>query len=215
MAELIRVLIADDHHVVRRGLAGFLVARNKMIVVGEAANGREAVELARTLRPDVIVIDMLMPELTGLEAIAAIRRDDPRVRILVVASFSERADVVAAIQAGALGYMRKDALPRELLQAIRNVHQGVLTLPQDLVVALTQPLPPAPGLDELTERELAVLHLLAEGRANHAIALTLMISDATVRSHVSSILAKLKVANRTQAALVAREHLKLQHTDRF
>ncbi|NTU78922.1 MAG: response regulator transcription factor, partial [Chloroflexales bacterium] len=96
MAELIRVLIADDHHIVRRGLAGFLVARNKMIVVGEAANGREAVELARALQPDVIVIDMLMPELTGLEAIAAIRRDDPQARILVVASFSERADVVAA-----------------------------------------------------------------------------------------------------------------------
>lgn len=208
MAELIRVLIADDHHLVRRGLAGLLVARNKMVLVGEAANGREAVELARTLKPDVTVIDMLMPELTGLEAIAAIRRDDPRARILVVASFSEQADVGAAIQAGALGYMRKDALPRELLQAIRTVHQGSLALPQDLAVALTQPLPPAPGLDELTERELAVLRLLAEGRANHEIALTLMISDATVRSHVSSILAKLKVANRTQAALVAREHLK-------
>ncbi|NTU82991.1 MAG: response regulator transcription factor, partial [Chloroflexales bacterium] len=154
------------------------------------------------------VIDMLMPELTGLEAIAAIRRDDPQARILVVASFSERADVVAALQAGALGYMRKDALPRELLQAIRTVYQDALALPQELAVALTQPLPPAPDLAELTERELAVLRLLAEGRANHAIAHTLMVSDATVRSHVSSILAKLKVANRTQAALVGREHLK-------
>ncbi len=215
MTELIRVLIADDHHVVRRGLAGFLVPRNKMLVVGEAANGREAVELARALKPDVTVIDMLMPELTGLEAIAAIRRDDPQARILVVASFSERADVVAALQAGALGYMRKDALPRELLQAIRTVHQGSLALPQDLAVALTQPLQPGPSFDGLTERELAVLRLLAEGRANHEIALRLVISDATVRSHVSSILAKLNVANRTQAALVAREHLKLLQTGRL
>lgn len=207
MADLIRVLIADDHHIVRLGLAGFLVARNKMTVVGEATNGREAVEQARALKPDVIVIDMLMPEMTGLEAIAAIRHDDPQARILVVASFSERADVVAAIKAGALGYMRKDALPRDLLQAIRTVHQGALALPQDLAMALTHPLPHARGLDVLTERERAVLRLLAEGHANQAIAHTLMISDATVRSHVSSILAKLNVTNRTQAALVAREHL--------
>lgn len=207
MSDLIRVLIADDHHVVRRGLAALIVPRNKMTVVGEAANGREAVELARSLRPDVIVMDMLMPELTGAEAITLIKQEQPQARILVLASFAGRDDVQAAIQAGALGYLLKTAPPSELLHAIRSVYQGILSLPYELAEVFTQPATPPLSLDHLTERELAVLRLLAEGMSNQLIAQSLAISDTTVRAHVSNILAKLNVANRTQAALIARERL--------
>lgn len=213
MSDLIRVLIADDHHVVRRGLATLLVRRNHMTVVGEASNGREAVELARVLRPDVIVIDMLMPELNGIEAIRQIKQEQPEARILVLASFAERAEVQAAIQAGALGYLLKAAPPEELLSAIRSVHQGTLSLPRAIAHVFTQPAPPAPSFEQLTEREQAVLRLLADGLANQQIAQRLTISDTTVRAHVSSILAKLNVANRTQAALIARERFGQQDAD--
>ncbi len=209
MTELIRVLVADDHHVVRRGLASLLVPRNQMTLVGEAANGREVVELARTLQPDVIVIDLLMPELGGIEAIKLIMQEQPAARILVLSSFGEPAEVQAAIRAGAYGYLLKAAPPSELLQAIRAVYEGQLTLPHALALALVQTPPSPPVIDQLTEREMAVLRLLAEGQTNQEIAHRLMISDTTVRAHVSSILAKLKVANRTQAALFAREHLGL------
>jgi DNA-binding NarL/FixJ family response regulator len=205
MSEHIRVLIADDHPVVRRGLATLLVPRNKMVLVGEATNGREAVELARALRPDVIVMDMLMPELTGVEAIGQIKAEQPEARILVLASFAERADVQAALQAGALGYLLKAAPPTELLNAIRSVYQGTLSLPRELALVFTQAPPAAPNFAPLTEREQAVLRLLADGLSNQQIAQSLTISDTTVRAHVSSILAKLNVANRTQAALIARE----------
>lgn len=205
MSDMIRVLIADDHHVVRRGLATLLVRRNHMTVVGEASNGREAVELARVLRPDVIVIDMLMPELTGIEAIRQIKQEQPDARILVLASFAERSEVQAAIQAGALGYLLKAAPPEELLSAIRSVQQGTLSLSREIAQVFTQPAPIAPSFETLTERELAVLRLLADGLSNQQIALRLTISDTTVRAHVSKILAKLNVTNRTQAALIARE----------
>lgn len=213
MSELIRVLIADDHHVVRRGLASLLVPRNKMTLVGEATNGREAVELAQTLQPDVIVMDMLMPELKGVEAIRQIKQLQPEVRILVLASFAERADVQAALQAGALGYLLKSAPPRELLHAIQSVAQGTLSLPQELAQVFTHPASAAPEFEQLTEREQAVLRLLADGLTNQQIARSLAISDTTVRAHVSSILAKLNVANRTQAALLARERYGPQGAD--
>lgn len=205
MSDTIRVLIADDHHIVRRGLATLLAPRNKMTVVGEAANGREAVQLAQTLQPDVIVMDLLMPELTGVEAIRAIKQAQPEARILVLASFAERSDVQAAMHAGALGYLLKATPPKELLSAVRSVAQGSLTLPRELAQIFTQPAAPAPKLDQLTEREQAVLRLLADGLSNQQIAQNLVISDTTVRAHVSNILAKLHVANRTQAALIARE----------
>lgn len=207
MSDLIRVLIADDHHVVRQGLAAMLVARNQMQVVGEARNGREAVELARTLAPDVVVMDMLMPEMDGPEAIALIRQENPDARILVLASFGESARVAAAVQAGAMGYMLKDSEPEALVQAIRSVYEGRLALPRELALTLLQPAPEAPGLDQFTEREVAVLRLLAEGLTNKSIAEQLSISAATVRAHVSNILLKLQVENRTQAAVVARERL--------
>ena len=205
MSELIRILVADDHFVVRQGLTALLTPRNGMEVVGEAATGREAVNLARTLRPDVILMDMVMPELDGPAAITLIKQDNPKARILVLTSFGESKQIMAAIQAGALGYLLKDSSPDDLLHAIRSVHRGNLVLPQDLALKLMQPQPAVAALDQLTERETDVLRLLAQGQSNQEIAVNLSISTTTVRSHVSTILMKLGVSNRTQAALVARE----------
>ena len=205
MSELIRILVADDHFVVRQGLAALLAPRNGMEVVGEAATGREAVELARTLKPDVILMDMIMPELDGPAAITLIKHDNPEARILVLTSFGESKQISAAIQAGALGYLLKDSSPDDLLHAIRSVHRGNLVLPQDLALKLMQPQPVVAALDQLTERETDVLRLLAQGQSNQEIAVNLSISTTTVRSHVSNILLKLGVSNRTQAALIAKE----------
>ena len=205
MTDLIRILIADDHYVVRQGLAALLASRNGMEVVGEAATGREAVDLARALQPDVILMDMIMPELDGPAAITLIKQENPRARILVLTSFGESKQISAAIQAGALGYLLKDSSPDDLLHAIRSVYRGNLVLPQDLAVKLMQPQPAVAVLDQLTERETDVLRLLAQGQSNQEIAVNLSISTTTVRSHVSTILMKLGVSNRTQAALVARE----------
>ena len=205
MSDLIRILIADDHFVVRQGLAALLVPRNGMEVVGEAATGREAVDRARYLQPDVILMDMMMPEMDGPEAIALIKRENPAARILVLTSFGESRQISAAIQAGALGYLLKDSSPDDLLHAIHSVYRGNLVLPQDLAQKLMQPQPAAAALDQLTERETDVLRLLAKGQSNQEIAATLNIGMTTVRSHVSNILMKLNVSNRTQAALVAQE----------
>jgi NarL family two-component system response regulator LiaR len=203
MTELIRVLIADDHFVVRQGLTTLLVARNGMKVVGEAATGREAVELARRLQPDVILMDMMMPDMDGPQAIAHIITENPQARILVLTSFGESAKVSAAVQAGALGYLLKDSSPDDLFHAIRSVYRGNLVLPQELALKLMQPQPVTPTLDQLTEREIDVLRLLAQGQSNQDIAKNLVISTTTVRTHVSSLLNKLGCSNRTQLALFA------------
>jgi NarL family two-component system response regulator LiaR len=203
MTELIRVLIADDHFVVRQGLTTLLVARNGMKVVGEAATGREAVELARRLQPDVILMDMMMPDMDGPQAIAHIITENPQARILVLTSFGESAKVSAAVQAGALGYLLKDSSPDDLFHAIRSVYRGNLVLPQELALKLMQPQPTPPTLDQLTEREVDVLRLLAQGQSNQDIAKNLVISTTTVRTHVSSLLNKLGCSNRTQLALFA------------
>jgi NarL family two-component system response regulator LiaR len=205
MAELIRVLVADDHFVVRQGLAALLAPRNGMEVVGEAANGREAVELAQALQPDVILMDLIMPEMDGTAAIARIKAQNPAARILVLTSFGEREKVAAALQAGALGYLLKDSSPDDLFDAIRSVHRGRLSLPQELATELLQPQAPAPTGSHFTARELDVLRLLVQGKSNPEIGQALFISSTTVRSHVTSILTKLNVANRTQAAVVAQE----------
>ena len=209
MSESIRILIADDHLVVRRGLRSMLVPRHGMEVVGEASNGREAVEMARSLRPDVILMDLLMPELSGSQAIAEIVRQDPEARILVLTSFGAADQVSAALQAGALGYLLKDSSAEELLQAIRSVHLGNLSLPGPLASAWMRGLraPPAsrPAPDALTRRERDVLRGIARGLTNREIARELQIGVNTVRTHVSSILGKLGLSSRTQAARYALE----------
>ncbi len=205
--ESIRILIADDHAVVREGLRTLIGTEPGMEVVGEAVDGVEAVLKARTLQPDVILLDMMMPRKNGLEAINEIMRQDPGARILVLTSFSHDDKVFPAIKAGALGYLLKNASPQALLKAIRDVGRGEPTMGPDIASKLmrelqrTSSLPPTEK--PLTERELDVLRLVAKGLTNQEIAETLIIGVGTVRTHVSNILAKLHLANRTQAALYA------------
>jgi two-component system, NarL family, response regulator LiaR len=215
----IRVLIADDHAVVREGIRAFLTTKPGMAVVGEASNGAEAVEAALRLQPDVILMDLLMPEVDGISAIRQIRAAQPDARVLVLTSFATDDQVFPAIKAGALGYLLKDSGPADLIQAIQQVHRGESSLhpaiARKVLQMLSQPTPQPPTTDPLTEREVDVLRLIAQGRSNGEIATTLKVSEGTVRTHVSSILAKLHLASRTQAALYAlREGLaSLQDTD--
>jgi len=203
----IRILIADDHPVVREGMAAMLSNIPYLELVGAAEDGFEAVEMARALRPDVILLDLVMPRMDGLQAIHAIKADNPEAKILVVTSFTEDDKVFPAIKSGALGYLLKDAPPEMLLQAIRDVYQGESslhpTIARKLIQEISQPSPLPPTETPLTEREVAVLGLIARGLTDQEIAGTLSITIRTVRFHVSNILSKLHVANRTQAALYA------------
>ncbi len=208
MTDAIRILISDDHTIVREGLRALFATEPGIEVVGEAADGVEAVDKARALQPDVILLDMVMPRKDGLGAIADIMRDNPKARILVLTSFAEDEKVFPAIKAGALGYLLKDASPQELLQAIRNVQRGEAslhpTIARKLIRELSAPPPDLkPTVDPLTEREVEVLRLVAQGLSNDDIAGRLVVSERTVRTHVSNILDKLHLANRTQAALYA------------
>ncbi len=207
MKELIRVLVVDDHTVVRQGLCSVITPRNGMEVVGEAANGHEAVEKARELRPDVILMDLLMPGKSGLEAITEIKRDNSEARILVLTSFGEEDRVSAAISGGALGYLLKDSSTDELFHAVREVFAANLSLPPEIAQKLIQNMGrlkpgPLPNVT-FTKRETEVLRGISQGLTNQEIAVGLVISEATVRSHVSNILDKLGMTNRTQAALYA------------
>jgi two-component system, NarL family, response regulator LiaR len=208
MTDHIRILIADDHAVVRHGLRALIATEPDLELVGEAADGVEAVEQTTNLKPDVILMDMAMPRKTGLEAIYDIKRDDPGAHILVLTSFAEDDQVFPAIKAGAAGYLLKDTAPRELLQAIRDVHHGEVslhpTIARKLVGELKRPPALPPAEDPLTEREVQVLALVARGLANQEIADQLFIGERTVRTHISNILGKLHLANRTQAALYAQ-----------
>ncbi len=205
--EPIRILVADDHAVVREGLRTLIDTEPGMKVVGEAADGIAAVQKACSLEPDVVLLDMVMPRMDGLEAIHQMKLKCPEARILVLTSFSHDDKVFPAIKAGALGYLLKNASPQALLQAIRDVDQGVPTISPDIAGKLmrelqrTSDLPPTE--DPLTGREMDVLRLVAQGLTNQEIAETLIIGVGTVRTHVSNILAKLHLANRTQAALYA------------
>lgn len=207
MSETIRILIADDHAIVREGMYHLIDGRPDMEIVGEAEDGAQAVQMAGDLRPDVILLDLMMPRMDGIAAIKSIKRDDPGARILVLTSFAEESKVFAAIKAGALGYLLKDSSPLDLIQAIHAVHRGDSSLHPTIARMLIQEIKEPPGLpptaDPLTEREVEILKLVAQGQTNQEIAEQLSISPRTVGAHVGHILDKLHLANRTQAALYA------------
>lgn len=204
---VIRLLITDDHAVVREGLRTLISTEPGMEVIGEAVDGVEAVQLACDLKPDVILMDMEMPRMGGLEAIKKIKESYPDAQILVLTSFSDDEIVFPAIKAGALGYLLKNSSPDRLLSAIRDVHQGKPSMSSDIANKLMSELQRKSNLppteEPLTDRELDVLNWVAQGLTNQEIADQLVISEGTVRTHVSNILSKLHLANRTQAALYA------------
>lgn len=206
-AACIRIVIADDHAIVREGLRALIGTEPGMMLVGEASDGVEAVRLARALKPDVVLLDLVMPHKDGLAAITEIKQDQPEARILVLTSFADDDKVFPAIKSGALGYVLKDTTPQGLLQAIRDVYQGESslhpTIARKLISELHHPSSPPPVGEELTEREVEVLGLVAQGLPNQEIADRLVVSERTVRKHVSNILGKLHLANRTQATLYA------------
>jgi DNA-binding NarL/FixJ family response regulator len=205
----IRVLLVDDHAVVRRGLRGFLELLKDFDVVGEAENGREGVAAADRLVPDVVLMDLLMPEMGGLEAIAAIKQAHPEIEIVAVTSFIEEEKVTSALEAGASGYLLKDAEAEEVAQAIRAAYNGEVHLDPAVSRLLAQRMrarKDAEPVEPLTAREKEVLSQLAKGASNKEIAYELGITERTARTHVSNILGKLGLASRTQAALYAVEH---------
>jgi DNA-binding NarL/FixJ family response regulator len=204
VAEQIRVLIADDHQVVRQGLRSFLEVQGDIVVVGEAADGAECVELAEQLHPDVVLLDLKMPGVDGVEALRMLRDRGNSARALVVTSFTELSSVVPAVRAGAAGYVFKDVDPPALASAIRSVHAGhVLLQPEVAAALLAGDTPDGGRAAALTGREREVLAEIARGRSNREIARALVLSEKTVKTHVSNILVKLGVADRTQAALWA------------
>ena len=223
MTCVIRVLVADDHAIVRKGIRALLATEPDLEVVGEAQNGVEAVAEAERLRPDVILMDLVMPEMDGIEAIQRIKARRPEALILVLTSFAADDKVFPAIKAGAMGYLLKDSGQEELIRAIHQVYQGEAslhpTIARKLLQELARPAPPPasvsqppaltgagvsfPPVEALTEREVEVLKLVARGLSNQQIAQQLVISEATVRTHVSNILGKLHLVSRTQAVLYA------------
>jgi NarL family two-component system response regulator LiaR len=200
----IRVLVVDDHPMVRRGLAAFLKAFDDLELAGEAGSGQTAIELCAKLKPDVILMDMVMPDMNGATATRTIRQQFPAVQVIALTSFKEEELVKSALEAGAIGYLLKDVSAEDLVNAIRAASAGRATLSpeaaQALVHAASQP--PAPAYD-LTEREQAVLGLMVEGLNNTQIAGRLTVSPSTIKSHVSNILSKLGVASRTEAVTLA------------
>jgi NarL family two-component system response regulator LiaR len=217
----IRVLIVDDHAVVRQGLRTFLdlqgdVAWLPIEVVGEAANGVEAVELARQLQPDIVLLDLVMPEMDGIAATSRIIQNCPQTQVIILTSFGEQDRVIPAIRAGAQSYLLKDIPPDDLVQAVRQAYRGQVQLHPEVAKSLMTAIAEdesasvgqvaKPALSDLTERELEVLLLIANGLSNNKIAKKLIISEKTVKSHVSSILSKLHLEDRTQAAIYALKH---------
>jgi len=207
----VRIVIADDHPLVRSGLRALLLTTEDLEVVGEAATGEEAVTLAAHLQPDVIVMDLRMPGLNGIEATRRIVQAHPQIRILVVTLFEDDDSLFAALRAGARGYILKDANEVEVLRAIRAVSSGEAifssTMAGRLIASFASPGPPHASLPfpDLTDREREILILIAQGRSNSEIAQSLVISLKTVRNYISSIFSKLQVADRAQAILRAKE----------
>ncbi len=207
MPPKIRVLITDDHAIVRKGIRALLATEPDIEVVGEAGDGAEAVAQAQALKPDVVLMDLVMPRMDGIEATRTITGLLKDTRILVLTSFAADEKVFPAIKAGALGYLLKDSGPFDLLQGIRQVHRGQPTLEPSIaskvLFELAHPAKDPLTTDPLTARELDVLRLVAQGRSNREIAEKLVITELTVSTHVSNILGKLHLASRTQAALFA------------
>lgn len=206
----IRVLIVDDHSVVRTGLASFLMVFDDLVLAGEASNGREAVQVCARVQPDVVLMDLMMPDMDGATATQQIRQANPHIQVIALTSFREEEKVQGVLKAGAIGYLLKNVSADELARAIRSAHAGRPTLApeaQQVLIDATISHAPAPGAD-LTEREREVLKLLASGMSNNQIAETLVVSRSTVKFHVSSILSKLGVSSRTEAvALALQNHL--------
>lgn len=217
----IRVLLVDDHAVVRQGLRTFLELQDDgdalpIAVVGEAANGREAIEQARNCQPDIVLLDLMMPEMNGLEATPRILEACPTARVLILTSFGEEDTVIPALKAGAQGYLLKDIAPDELVRAVREAYQGRVQLHPEVAKKLVAAIatrdnrPPAkpntPSLEDLTEREIEVLKLIASGKSNREIAEAMVISEKTVKTHVSNLLSKLHLEDRTQAAIFGLKH---------
>ena len=207
MNEVIKVFVTDDHSIVRKGIRATLELVPDMRLVGEAANGREAVEKVQSLEPDVVLMDLVMPEMDGIEAIRQIKAQQPELGILVLTTFAGEDKIFPAIKAGAAGYQLKDSDPEQLVAAIRQVYRGEPalhpTIARKLLQELTRPSESPPTPEPLTPREVEVLKLVAKGQENPEIAEQLVISEATVRTHVSNIMGKLHLASRTQVALYA------------
>jgi len=207
MSNLIRVFIADDHSIVRKGIKATLELIPDIEIVGEAANGRQAVEMTAALNPDVVLMDLVMPEMDGIEAIRQIKSKQADIRILVLTTFAGEDKIFPAIKAGALGYHLKDSGTEELVEAIHQVYRGESSLhpiiARKVLEELTRPVEKPLTPDPLTPREVEVLRLVAQGLGNPEIAEKLVISKATARTHVSNIMSKLHLASRTQAALYA------------
>ena len=203
-APRIRVLIVDDHTMIRRGLTTFLKVFDDLELAGEAASGPEAIQLCAGLQPDVVLMDMMMPEMDGATATRLIRKQFPSIQVLALTSFKEEIVIQSALQAGAIGYLLKDVSADELADAIRSACAGHTTLSPEVaeVIVHAAGQPPAPGLD-LTDRERVVLALMVEGLNNTQIAARLTVSPSTIKSHVSNILTKLGVSSRTEAVTLA------------
>ncbi|MEJ2304891.1 MAG: response regulator transcription factor [Anaerolineales bacterium] len=217
----IKVLIVDDHAVVRQGLRTFLELHDETTslpieVVGEASNGLQAVKQAGLLQPDIVLLDLVMPVMDGVQATPKIIEASPHARVIILTSFGEEGRVIPAIRAGAHGYLLKDIPPDELVEAVSQAYRGQVQLHPDVAKKLMSAIaekeeppasrPPKAPFDDLTKRELQVLSLIAEGLNNRAIAGKMVISEKTVKSHVSSILSKLGLEDRTQAAIYALKH---------
>jgi len=209
---IIKVLIVDDHQVVRQGLRTFLELQEDIIVIGEAGDGMQAVEMVQQYQPDVVLMDLVMPRLDGIAATRQVKSSAAEVKVIALTSFTEDDKVFPAIQAGASSYLLKDVSPDELVEAIRAAYRGEVRLHPDITRKLMEQVTrqtitaPDTAVEKLTGREVDVVRLVAQGRSNHEIAQELVISEKTVKSHISNILGKLQLQDRTQLAIYAIKH---------